>query len=312
VIAHLARSFWVRALLTVGILTYLATRIDMREAGAAMLRLDWRAALVVLVLLIADRAVMIWRWVLLLRASDVPVSGRSAVRIHLVSSFIGGFLPAGVGGDALRAWSLSRRTGEGSEAIASVTIDRLIGMVSIVLLGSIGALVWARHLEPGLRHAAMVAGLLGLGGTAVVLWADRAVRFAWPGSGPVSGRAGKILDVVDAIARYRRRHAVLFAVLGLSMAVQVLRVLEAYVLGVGIGLTVPFTYYLVFMPIGLLMLLLPVSISGFGLPQGVIVWLLRPVGVPDAASFALSTLIVLTGIAGNLPGALLYLGRRNP
>ena len=58
----------------------------------------------------------------------------------------------------------------------------------------------------------------------------------------------------------------------------------------------------VFMPIGLLMLLLPISVSGFGLPQGVIVWLLRPVGVADEQSFALSTLIVLTGLAGNLPG----------
>ena len=56
------------------------------------------------------------------------------------------------------------------------------------------------------------------------------------------------------------------------------------------------------MPLGLLMLLLPISISGFGAPQGVIVWLLRPMGVPDAQSFALSTLIVLTGLAGNLPG----------
>ena len=61
------------------------------------------------------------------------------------------------------------------------------------------------------------------------------------------------------------------------------------------------------MPVGLLMLLLPLSVSGFGLPQGVIVWLLRPLGVPDAQSFALSTLIVLSGLAGNLPGALLYL-----
>jgi hypothetical protein len=78
----------------------------------------------------------------------------------------------------------------------------------------------------------------------------------------------------------------------------------------GLGLTVPFRYYLLFMPIGLLLLLLPVSISGFGLPQGVIVWLLRPMNVPDERSFALSTLIVLTGLAGNLPGLALWLRRR--
>ena len=43
----------------------------------------------------------------------------------------------------------------------------------------------------------------------------------------------------------------------------------------------PFGYYLLFMPLGLLALLLPVSVSGFGVPQGVIVWLLRPQGVPS-------------------------------
>ncbi|MGH6928899.1 MAG: hypothetical protein ACREEV_11320, partial [Dongiaceae bacterium] len=67
---------------------------------------------------------------------------------------------------------------------------------------------------------------------------------------------------------------------------------------------------LLFMPLGLLMLLLPISVSGFGLPQGVIVWLLRPMAVPDEQSFALSTLIVLTGLAGNLPGLWLWLRQR--
>jgi len=64
------------------------------------------------------------------------------------------------------------------------------------------------------------------------------------------------------------------------------------------------------MPLALLILLLPISISGFGLPQGAIVWLLQPVGVPDAQSLALSTLIVLTGLAGNLPGLWLWLRQR--
>ncbi len=92
-----------------------------------------------------------------------------------------------------------------------------------------------------------------------------------------------------------------------SLAVQVLRITQAYVLGLGLGMQVPFAYYLLFMPFGLLMLLVPISVSGFGVPQGVIVWLLRPMGVPDALSFALSTLIVLTGLAGNLPGLWLWL-----
>ena len=58
----------------------------------------------VLALVAVDRAVMILRWVLLLRASGVADHARrSAASIFLVSSFVGSFLPAGVGGDAARA-----------------------------------------------------------------------------------------------------------------------------------------------------------------------------------------------------------------
>jgi hypothetical protein len=47
-------------------------------------------------------------------------------------------------------------------------------------------------------------------------------------------------------------------------------------------------------------------------PQAAIVWLLRPVGVDDSTAFALSTLIILTGLAGNLPGLWLWLRARRP
>jgi hypothetical protein len=301
---------WIRALLTVAILGYLATRIDMREAGAALLQLDPGAALLVLVLLVIDRAVMIWRWLLLLRASGTQVTGRAATWIYLVSSFVGSFLPAGVGADAMRAYALGQRTSENSEAVASVAVDRVLGLTSIVLLGLAGMAGWARQADAALWRPALTLGLFAVGLTAGLFWADRVLRTALPASWREAPHGRRLLKLADALARYRGRSGALCAVFVLSVGVQALRVLEAYVLGRGIGIPVSFGYYLVFMPVGLLMLLLPVSISGFGLPQGVIVWMLRPQGVGDPQSFALSTLIVLSGLAGNLPGAWLYLRAR--
>lgn len=309
-IAHLTRSTWVRAVVTVAILVYLAGRIDMREAGRALLQLDLRAAAIVLVLIAVDRGVMIVRWLLLLRSSRTGIATKSAVWIYLVSSFVGSFLPAGVGGDAMRAYTLGQRTADTSEAIASVAVDRLMGMLSIVLLGTAGIALWAGRFDPGLRQLGAVMALFIVACAAALFWADRLLRTAIPGGWHGSRHARRLLRLADALARYRDRRGALVAVLALSIGVQLLRVLEAYILGRGIGIGVGFAYYLVFMPVGLLMLLLPVSISGFGLPQGVIVWLLRPQGVPEADAFALSTLIVFSGLVGNLPGAWLYLRAR--
>ena len=120
--------------------------------------------------------------------------------------------------------------------------------------------------------------------------------------------------MADALSAYRGHRGALAAVAVLSVAVQLLRILQAYVLGLGIGITVGFRYYLLFMPLSLIVLMMPISISGFGIPQAVITALLQPRGVPETDGFALSTLIVLSGIVANLPGALLYLtrGTRQP
>ena len=120
-----------------------------------------------------------------------------------------------------------------------------------------------------------------------------------------------MLRLADALAAYRGHRGAIVAVSLLSVGVQVLRIMQAYYLGIAIGIDVPFSYYLLFMPAGLIALMMPISLAGFGAPQGLIVWLLQPRGVPTADALALSTLIVLSGIVANLPGAALLAARRS-
>jgi uncharacterized membrane protein YbhN (UPF0104 family) len=309
---RLLRSTWFRLLVTAGILAYLASTFDMRQAAAAMVSVNLAWFLLTLALVAVDRLVMAVRWLMLLRASDVKVSFGQAVRIFLISSFVGSVLPAGIGADASRAYALAVHTSQGHEAVASVAVDRVLGMVALPVLGLIGLALWAGHADQTVAHVAWALGALVVASLAALLWIDRALQLAMPRGWQRSGWGRRVLDLGEAIGRYRGRGRILLAVFLLSTGVQVVRVLQAYCLGRGLGIDVAFAYYLVFMPVGLLMLLLPISISGFGLPQGVIVWLLRPVGVADAQSFALSTLILIVALVGNLPGAWLYLRRPQP
>ena len=97
---------------------------------------------------------MVWRWIILLRARGAAVTTKSATWIYLVSSFVGGFLPAGVGADAARAYTLSQRTARGSEAVASVAVDRLFGLLSIVIMGVVGC---GDRWQANRRHATLPA-----------------------------------------------------------------------------------------------------------------------------------------------------------
>jgi uncharacterized protein (TIRG00374 family) len=302
---RILRSTLVRLVLSAAILAWLSTRIDMAEAVRAVFTVRLPHLVLVLALVGLDRVIMIYRWVLLLRASGVPITTARAADIFLVSSFVGSFLPAGVGADLARAYSLRQHTLQGGEALASVVVDRLLGTVSLGLMGVVGLLAWTSEASSDWRAFAVIAVLVVL--SIGAFWLDHAVKAVLADRAHATRLGRALLRAADAVSRYRGRGRTLALVFLWSVSIQVIRIVEAYLLGLGLGLTVPFTYYLLFMPLGLLMLLLPISVSGFGLPQGVFVWMLRPVGVADETAFALSTLIVVTGLAGNIPGLWLWL-----
>ena len=61
-----------------------------------------------------------------------------------------------------------------------------------------------------------------------------------------------------------------------------------------------------FIPIILLVMLLPITVNGLGVSQWAFLWTFTRVGVSDAHALALSILFVALGVVGNLPGGLLY------
>jgi uncharacterized membrane protein YbhN (UPF0104 family) len=86
-------------------------------------------------------------------------------------------------------------------------------------------------------------------------------------------------------------------------------VIQAYFLGVAIGVGEPLITYFAFIPLILLIMFLPITANGIGTSQAAFVWLFSKVGTPPAEAFALSVLFVALGIVGNIPGAVFYVRR---
>src|SRR5205823_8966889 len=104
---------------------YLLWRSDPAAVADAARHADgsWIVAAVLLVLV--DRALMAWRWAMLLCIVDErrrPALGRM-LEVFFVSTFVGTFLPASIGSDAVRAYSISRDGVSGADAVASVFMD---------------------------------------------------------------------------------------------------------------------------------------------------------------------------------------------
>ncbi|MDH5405516.1 MAG: flippase-like domain-containing protein, partial [Candidatus Aminicenantes bacterium] len=92
-------------------------------------------------LIVADRFVMAWKWIILLHAQGSGVSFRDITELTFVSTFFGLFLPSILGGDVVRAYSLTKNISDASLSISSVLIDRTIGISSMMAVSLVSALV---------------------------------------------------------------------------------------------------------------------------------------------------------------------------
>jgi len=301
-----------RLLVAGGLTAYLLWKSHPQEVFAAGVNADWKPMAVAVLLVLLDRALMAYRWVALLctvEPADRPSIG-SLMRIFFVSTFVGTFLPASIGSDALRSYSVSRLRVKPADAVASVVMDRVLGIASILLAGLFG-LTLARDLA---ATTPVVVALAAAAGVCVVTVLVVFVRTPEAGREPAKGRLPietlrrMIGSVLDSIRKYAARPRVLLNVLGCSLAVQGLRIVQAYFLGRGLGIDLPAATYVALIPVILLVMLLPVTFNGIGTSQAAFVWFFGQAGVQAAPAFALSVLFVALGIVGNLPGALLYVG----
>jgi len=266
--------------------------------------------LVAVLLVLLDRTLMAYRWLVLLRPFSGPDGPRfgAVMRIFFVSTFVGTFLPASVGGDAVRAYALAKERVHGSAAVASVLMDRMLGVLSVLVMAVVG-LAFAQQMarDPMVLTALAVTALV-CAVTAIVVFSPRAERLVQHAADWLPWVAGRALIVrlVSAMQVYANRHGDLANVLLGSIGVQLLRIVQAYYLGLGLGIAQPITTYLAFIPVILLVMLLPVTINGLGTSQLAFVWAFAQAGVPGAQSFPLSVLFVALGVVGNLPGGVLY------
>lgn len=306
-------NIWVRVLLSLGLLLVLALwLVDLPAAGRALASCDWWWLLALGIWLTLDRFLMAYKWRLLLTCRGMDLSHGQSIRVYYLASFAGAFLPVTVGADALRVGAVAG-PGRPSEAVAaSVVVERALGFVAsaLVALGSLSLLMSISQELPD-QALWFTVGCLVLGGLTVGLsltsWADRFVqRMSRRGSNHsrVLAWLGRFLTAYSA---YRRHRGVLLAFLGLSVLEQMAPVGVAWMAARALGMNLSLLQAAAVVPVAILFARAPVSLSGFGVVEGLYVAFFSLVGLGSTQAFLLGLITNLAQLATALPGAWFYL-----
>jgi glycosyltransferase 2 family protein len=308
-----ARWLWVRILGSVALLAFLLSKIQFDNLLPEHPHLS---TLVFIAAGIAAAALGIvlsaWRWQRALAVFDADVPLRTLVSHYFAGQFVGNVLPSTIGGDVLRVSWATKTTGSGQIGFASVVLERLTGFVALPLLAVLGFLVRPSLLESDHAWIALLISGITLVALCVILFVAAHPRLA--GRFRDHENWMRFIGAVHVgIDRLRRQPRLAGGVLGAAVLYQASTVAVVYFAVRALDVDIPFAAVLAFAPAVAMAQVLPLSLSGLGVREGMLVILLHPLGVSSGRAVAIGLLWYAMMLVVSLFGAPAFaVGHRRP
>ncbi|MFU8881997.1 MAG: lysylphosphatidylglycerol synthase transmembrane domain-containing protein [Rhodobacterales bacterium] len=284
-----------RIAVALGLLGLLWQTVDGPAALDLLLRADLVWLLAAVMALTTQTFFSALRWRLTAGALGQVIAVRHAVREYYLSQIINQSFPGGVLGDAARA--LRARHGAGlKRAGQAVIFERLAGQMALLAVTiSAITLVWlfpGRIVLPGWVLNGVAVALLALGLAGGMIWAISR------GSSTV---AQHMRDWTQDFATAVLSRKVLPSQIMLSLGTTVMNLLAFALCAKATGTALPLTSIMIIVPLILFTMLIPITVSGWGLREGAAAALFPLIGATATEGFAASLAFGLVFLASVLP-----------
>ncbi len=271
---------------------------------------SWKYLLISLLFVPIMDLVSAIKWYFIVRAKKIDVSYMRLFSYYVVGRFFNMILPSNIGGDLIRIHLLARDTGRLAESAAIVFVERVTGLITLVL-ATIAALFAAAGIFPELwlRWSVLVAGI-GL----VTLMAGLILDgIYFPVAGMFSRihpffqkillKLGKMRGGIKSISADK---SIMLAAFINSIIFYVFAVLNAWISILVFDAEVPLMTMIIAVPIIMFIMNIPVSIGNLGIMEFAFTAVLAAFGVSPSVALSLAILMRLKSYLSAGVGAITY------
>lgn len=255
------------------------------------------------------------QWHLLLNAGGIRIPFHKTFRFYFVGLFFNNFLPANIGGDAVKVYDVSRIGGSVYQVLAVTVLDRLLGIFGLCLLAAIAVL---------LLFAFQPAAMLWLYLLIFLCCMIPAIGFyMFKPLGRMLRRVVLMIKVfsldqrmtriLDHLSRFKGKKSLVSKLVWLSLIIQALRVCTHILVGMAIGLpfdAVIWVQFFVFVPLLSLAMIPPVTINGLGVREGLGILLFATIGIGRTDAFMIEFSTYVISVVISFLGWLFFVARK--
>ena len=240
----------------------------------------------------------------------IQISFKEILKIYLTTGFYSLFLPGDLAGGAVK-WYKFKKHGTGSSAAAVVIFNRFLELLVVIFLGILFSIPGL--INSGYRQLLIIwiITLILLSTSYIILLNTETLkktgRILNKFPIPISIK-NKIENLLTAIYEFRnltlKDHCEIF---GIMFLYHILNVAAFYLIAESINVSVSFFVLGWVRSVVIISNFLPISYSGLGVREGIIIYLLSYYGVPSSEALVISLLSFTKNLFVPLAGGIIEL-----
>ncbi len=305
--------------LAMGILAYLVAGLQSQAGFSRLIHepKQWGMLIGAVCLVTVAFSLSFFRWYLLVRALGIPFHFRDALRLGSLGYMLNFVSPGSVGGDLFKAVFLAReQPTQRASAVASIVIDRVVGLYAMLLVASFGLGISGNTFEDNRSFQTIaeiirimaLAGTCGIGLLMLPESIDQKIS-QLAGRLPLVGQ--KLARLTQSALAYRHHRTSLFAAIGTGVTTHCLVITAFWSIERGLPVhEATFAENLLLVPTSLFAGAIPATPSGLGTMEAAVELLYRTLGAAqgDGTMVALAYRVATVVMAG--VGSIYYLTAR--
>ncbi|MEY4505109.1 MAG: hypothetical protein RL154_1406 [Pseudomonadota bacterium] len=291
----------IKLAITIVIFVYLFGKINFEEVHKNIEIADIPLLLMALFLAICSTTLAAYRWGRVTKLLSLA----SGFKFYLTSYFKGSFfnqaLPGSIGGDAVRMIDLKEMGFSWSKSFYAVFIDRVSGLMGLLLINALAIIAMPSILPSEISTSVLV---VCFGGLSALIFLSIIRKISFLEKFKFFGRFIELSIAFRSV--YHDKREILIQI-GSSALVNFFSVLCVFALARAVRLEFDVWYYCVLMPPVFLATIIPISLAGWGVREGVMVTLFAYIGADSAKILTVAMLYGIVTIISSLPGAFVWL-----
>jgi len=296
-----------KVVISLGLITFLINQVDFNGIVNILKNVDITMIIYAIILLAIQVFIATTRWQLVLKCQKIVLSYKNTLQILWSGLFFNQAMPSSVGGDVIRGYYLKKKNITLGRATLGVLMDRVFGMVGLTLLVVASLpLLFELINDSIVRSGVLIIALCISLALLIIFFTDKL---------PGNFSHLRVIRGFYSLSQ-EGRHCISknyngLIIIIISILIHLISVVAVMTMAIGLDINVEWGGFLLMVPLVGLIMVIPISIAGWGVREGVMVVGFGYLGVAPEAALALSILYGLLMLVVALPGGVVWALKRN-